>query len=230
MASSSQQILNDPTWLFELSMPVYRFDNSGDPKKLGGWELTSGFEQPRFFDLCDEVPIADAMLGWSLDGIFLQLDVRGKSPIRAARHAVAIEFFVDTRRSPGVHRATEYCHRFVFLEELVNSRVPEGRIMRMHGELTDIPRAKDTPPDVHPNDLYASITALDRDGYSLRAFLSKDVLNGFDPDEFPDLGLHYRLHDSVRGDQLLSRSSSGFKPDDPSIWCRGKLSGPPAIV
>lgn len=232
MGYELQDILKDPTWLFDLCLPVYRFDFRGNPRDLSSWELTAGFEQPRFYDLADKRPFADAMLGWNADGLFLQFDVREKSRLKSPGMIhYTLEFFIDTRHGPGVHRATAYCHRFVFICSTMPGGVPASDTMRrIHGELTYIQRAKESPPDVHPENLFAGIVALAGGGYSFRVFLSKDVLNGYDPEEISELGIQYGLNDTSRGFQTMARSSTGGKTDDPSLWCRGKLMGPPSVA
>ena len=44
-------------------------------------------------------------------------------------------------------------------------------------------------------------------GYVIEAFLPTAVLNGFDPEEHPRLGVYYAVRDSERGEQTLAVGS-----------------------
>jgi hypothetical protein len=55
-------------------------------------------------------------------------------------------------------------------------------------------------------------------GYRLEAFLPAAVLNGFDPQEHPRLGVYYYIRDQELGDQFLSVGWEFPFGEDPSLW------------
>jgi hypothetical protein len=44
------------------------------------------------------------------------------------------------------------------------------------------------------------------------------VLNGYDPDQNPRLGIYYAVRDAERGEQVLSVGSEFPYCEDPSLW------------
>ena len=57
-----------------------------------------------------------------------------------------------------------------------------------------------------------------KSGYRLEAFLAGPVLSGFDPAEYPRLGVYYCVRDQELGDQFLSVNWDFPFSDDPSLW------------
>ncbi|GAB4138202.1 MAG: hypothetical protein Tsb009_06160 [Planctomycetaceae bacterium] len=55
-------------------------------------------------------------------------------------------------------------------------------------------------------------------GYWLEAWLSADILTGYDPGNHPALGFSYLLRDSELGDQFLTVGTEFPVSHDPSLW------------
>ena len=55
-------------------------------------------------------------------------------------------------------------------------------------------------------------------GYRIEAFLSANVLYGFDPEQNPRLGVYYAIRDFELGEQTPSVGSDFPFAEDPSLW------------
>lgn len=219
------ELLGDPSWLFDIGFPIAFVNDSksfAKPDRLE-WELDDSFRIPPFSSLADEKRFAEFSIGWNDNGLFLHGSIRrpdSDSPSRGNR-TIHISLYIDTRWSPGVHRGTTYCHRFDFICEPTDS----SEILKGHGELGAMQRARANPEAVHPKDISVGLLARSF-GYELKAFLRADTLTGFDPREFQEIGLFYVLQSQTLGSQCMARSKNSPYFEDPSVWCRGKIIQP----
>ena len=55
-------------------------------------------------------------------------------------------------------------------------------------------------------------------GYRIEAFLSANVLAGFDPEQYPRLGVFYAVRDFELGEQTPGADSDFPFAEDPSLW------------
>ena len=219
------ELLGDPSWLFDLGFPVAYVNDTksfAKPERLE-WELDHSFRIPPLSSLADEKRFAEFSIGWNDDGLFLHGSIR-KSQQDGPRRGdptLLLSLYIDTRWSPGVHRGTTYCHRF----DLMCNPTDSSEIVRGHGELGAMQRARANPDEVHPKDI--SVGLLSRSfGYELKVFLPSFTLTGFDPREFQEIGLFYVLQSQTLGSQCMARSRNSPYFEDPSVWCRGKIIQP----
>jgi hypothetical protein len=121
-------------------------------------------------------------------------------------------FWIDTRCSPGIHRATQYCHRFLWM--------PGGSGPKHELPLTallPINRARNNPKPVQPGLLKVAAMAR-HDGYELSGFVPAAALTGFDPGQQPRVGIYYAVIDRELGWQTLTLGPEFPVIDDPSLW------------
>ena len=227
------ELLGDPAWLFDFGFPISQLTTrAAKPERLE-WKLRGEHAIPEFGSLSGGKRFADAFLSWNEDGIFFQTRVKvssakaaalaGGSPAgNAASKTMHCSLYIDTRWSPGVHRATQFCHRFDFILSRPTQTQPE---IRGHGELAPIQRARAAPIDIHPTNISVAAFYLP-DGYEIRAFLRGDALTGYSPVEFPDVGVFYTINDTLVGSQIIARTFQSPFFEDPSVWCRAKLLQP----
>ncbi|VTS08950.1 DOMON domain-containing protein [Tuwongella immobilis] len=174
----------------------------------------------------DESPhFAELRIGWNAAGIGLTLDVRGKEapPVGdpdKPRASDGLSLWLDTRDARTFHRAGRYCHQFHFLPAAGGADRDEPMAMQ-----TKIHRALADAPIAAPNDL--PIRCIRRKtGYRLEIFLSANVLNGFDPENNPRMGIFYAVRDLELGEQTLGISADFPFSDDPSLWSVLELTKP----
>ncbi|MBY0456075.1 MAG: hypothetical protein K2V38_01925 [Gemmataceae bacterium] len=170
------------------------------------------------FAALDEKPsYADVRLAWNDFGLGLQLDVRGKSqaPIGDSDKPSAsdgLRFWIDTRDARASHRASRYCHHFIFCPTGGSKDKDEPFLLQ-----SKINRAQQDAPMATLADIpFRAHRA--KGGYRLEVFLPAAALNGFDPQEHPRLGVFYNLRDQEMGDQFLGVGWEFPFGEDPSLW------------
>lgn len=208
------QNLIDPTFLFRFELTLRREPLNWSDK---GLKLPESCKLPSFGALSDRPVFADVRMAWNDDGIGVHVTVNGKRQLPWCRETRLDEsdgfhVWMDTRCSPGIHRATQYCHRFLWM--------PAGGGPQRNkpvAALVGIHRARGNPKQVSPDDL--PLKAYPRhDGYELSAVIPKAAMTGFDPVDNPRIGLYYAVVDRELGWQTLTLGPEYPVAEDPSLW------------
>jgi hypothetical protein len=156
-------------------------------------------------------------LAWNELGLGLQVEVRGKAEVPRGdesrpRSSDGVTLWLDTRDARTSHRASRYCHQFHFLPAGGGSDRDEPVAVqsKIHRALQDAPLS---PPSAIPFRC-ERVTG----GYRVEAFLPAAVLNGYDPEQNPRLGVYYAVRDAELGEQVLSVGADFPFGEDPSLW------------
>jgi len=166
---------------------------------------------------------ADVRLAWNETGIGLQVEVYGKEnpplgdPDRL-RQSDGVTLWIDTRGDRSGHRATKTCHQFHFLPAGGGTERDEPLFAQ-----TKIHRALQDAPLASAADVPFRAECVTK-GYRIEAFLSANVLYGFDPEQNPRLGIYYAVRDFELGEQTPSVNSDFPFGEDPSLWATLELS------
>ncbi len=225
------ELLGDPAWLFDLGFPIHQLNRAiAHPERLD-WRLNDEYMLPALSSLNGGKQFAEMSIAWNKDGLFFHSILKaptGKAASVAAgslsSKSLLLSVYIDTRWSPGVHRATSFCHRFDFF---LNRPTSSNPVARGHGELNPIQRARAAPAAIHPTDISVATFFLP-DGYEIKAYLQADTLTGFSPEEFQEIGIFYTINDAVLGNQIMARTLQSPYFEDPSVWCRGNLLQSPS--
>jgi hypothetical protein len=160
---------------------------------------------------------ADVRLAWNDFGLAIQVDVTGKEQlpqgdIGRARSSDGMTLWLDTRGARTSHRASRYCHQFHFLPtgDGPDADQPAISQVKINRALQDAPLCKSGEVPFR--------SQRTKQGYVIEAFLPATVLNGFDPEQNPRLGLYYVVRDSELGEQFLSVGADFPYWEDPSLW------------
>ena len=212
-------MLVDPTILFRFEIQLHRAD-----LKFGkrGLTLSEPYRLPSFSALAGNPIFADLRMAWSDDGIGFWIKVSGKRALPWCREtrldeSDGLHLWIDTRNSPNIHRATQHCHRFLWL--------PAGggpKRDRPVASLVPINRARANPKPVPPTDL-SVYAAPKHDGYELSGFIPAKSLTGYDPKDQSRIGFYYLVSDRELGQQALSLSETFPVAEDPSLWTDADL-------
>lgn len=210
-----------PTFLFRFAVPCRRGPASGP---AGGTGLGPQFRLPCFGELEGRRVFADLRVAWSPQGLTLALDVTGLRQAPWCRSASleesdGLHVWVDTRDTRTIHRASRYCHRFVFLPAGGGPRGDQPL-----ASLLPINRAKEHPRAIAPQ-LLQIRSRLRQGGYTLDAFLPEQALTGYDPAEHPRLGFTYAVINRELGWQTFSVGPEFPFLEDPSLWGTLELHG-----
>jgi hypothetical protein len=170
-----------------------------------------------FADLDGLKNFTDVRLAWNEFGLAVQAEVKGKDqpPVGDADRPWAsdgLALWIDTRDARSGHRASRYCHQFHLLPAGSGPEKDEPVVVQ-----SKINRALQDAPLANVADIpFRGFRT--KGGYRLEAFLPAAVLNGFDPEQHPRLGVYYAVRDQELGDQVLSVSGDFPFASDPSLW------------
>ncbi len=164
----------------------------------------------------DATPWAHVRLGWNPGGLGITVVAEGVSPQQLTRRPEAFavaQFWVDTRDTRTVSRATRFCHRFdVRLERGASRGRLDAQVVQR-----PIARAVADAPLCRSDEIPVR-AELSRTGWLLELFLPSQVLHGFDPDTSRRLGFGYHIADSIREDQFLAVGREFPIGENPSLW------------
>ena len=187
-----------------------------------GTNLDARYRLIGLAELEGEPPWGDVYAAWNDSGLALSVRVHGKQKALWCRttrpeDSDGVHVWLDTRDVHNVHRATRFCHRFLFM--------PTGggrRADRPVAQWLPIHRSRGQPQAIKPDSLKVQCIRQD-DGYRLDAFIAADALTGFDPAEHPRLGFNYAVVDRELGVQTFGPGSPMPYDEDPSLWATLEL-------
>ncbi len=217
-----------PRFLFRFSADVKR---SGPLWPVGATAnrlpaLDESYRLPAFGQLDGERQFADVRMAWGPVGLLWTVEVEGKSQrpwCRESRldESDGFQVWIDTRAGANVHRASRFCHRFVFL--------PAGGGRNAEQPVADqllINRARENARPVRPRELQVR-SKVTRKGYQLAAFVPAEALGGYDPagdpEREPRLGFTFALADRELGLQTFATGPGFPYEEDPNCWAEVAL-------
>jgi hypothetical protein len=184
--------------------------------------LDDSYALPNLGDLDGRPGFASVRMAWGAAGLVWQVTVDGKTQPPWCRDSRledsdGLQVWVDTRATLNVHRASRFCHRFVFLASGAGS----GGVQPVADQLL-INRARENARPARPRELQAR-AKISTASYTLTAFAPTDALGGYDPTQQPRLGFTYALLDRERGLQTFSVGPEFPYEEDPSCWAELRL-------
>lgn len=215
--------LLSPSFLFQFAAPC---QHSKALWGTGGANLGPEHRLPCFTELDDAPQRVEVRCGWNEQGLVLLVVVNGKKQepwCRENRIEDSDGFFVwiDTRGTHNIHRASRFCHQFVFL--------PTGGGARQSdpiAEILAINRARENPKPP-PRGALQAVCHKTRDGYRLDCYVPAAALTGFEPAEHPRLGFHWAIIDREIGEHTFCCPIGLPYREDPSVWGTLELEKPP---
>ena len=216
MSNNANERLFDPALLFRLQLrPVKTQLKFGQQS----WHLPDEAELPGIgSSISGQNHFATIKVAVSDSGLFMTASVKGKRQLPWCRESRledsdGMHVWIDTRNARDVHRATRYCHRFVF--------APLGRGPKSEQAFASwapINRARENSKPPEDKLLYAH-SKVTQSGYELNAACHWRALSGFDRADFPVLGFYVAVVDRELGWQSLGLSPPLPVDEDPSLWC-----------
>mgnify|MGYP001370539020 CR=1 FL=1 len=208
-----------PRQLFRFAVDVRRLEPVWSAAPLA---LDASYALPYFGTLDGRPAVGEVRMAWGTAGLAWQVIVEGKTQAPWCRESRldesdGLQVWIDTRATLNVHRASRFCHRFVFLPAGGGS----GGAQPVADQLL-INRARENARPVRPRELQAR-AKISSSGYTLSAFAPADALGGYDPVQQPRLGFTYALLDRQRGQQTLATGPETPYEEDPSCWAELRL-------
>ncbi|MCM2369787.1 hypothetical protein NB063_04045 [Rhodopirellula sp. ICT_H3.1] len=220
MASDTQLV--DPTILFRFEVRLLRHELKWSSR---GLTLPESCRLPSFGALSGGPIFADLRVAWAPEGIGFTVKVAGKRAMPWCRdtrldESDGLHIWMDTRNSPNIHRATQHCHRFLWL--------PAGggpQRERPVARLIPINRARGNPKPI--GDKVLQIHAAPKhDGYEMSGLIPAEAMTGYDPIDQPRMGFFYAVADRELGYQAFTLSEAFPVVEDPSLWGEAALISP----
>lgn len=211
--------LIDPTFLFRFEIEL-----RSNPCKWStrGLKLPESCRLPSFAELADRPNFAEVRAAWCPKGLGFWTLVAGKRQTPWCRDSRpedsdSLHVWVDTRCSPGIHRASQYCHRFAFLPTGGGTRRDQPT-----GLWLPINRARANPKTVNVRKLKVA-SQPKHDGYEMSVFIPAEELTGYDPSNFQRISFSFAVIDCELGWQTFSVGNDYPVTEDPTLWGEANL-------
>jgi hypothetical protein len=218
----TRALLPQAFW-FRLAMTAQRVDAMPEAAGTRVLDLPASSALTDFAQLEGRVSWAQVRLAWNPLGLGFMVVAQGLSDeqLDAGRPEgfAEVHFWIDTRDTRDVSRATRFCHHFVI------KLVRQGSRGNLAAEVFQKPIARavaDAP--IYRGDLILARGEMTKSGWSLELFLPAQALNGFDPDTNRRLGFAYQISDRVRPDQFLGIGREFPVGENPSLWATLELA------
>ena len=208
-----------PRFLFRFAVPVRR---RAPLWKASGIELDESYRLMNLAELDSntadrENEFADVRMAWGVEELLINAKIEGKQqPIwcRDGRleDSDGLQVWIDTRATLNIHRASRFCHRYVFL--------PSGGGSDNTKPIADqllINRARENAAPVRPRQLQVA-AKITKTGYWLAAFMPADALGGYDPHQHRQIGFTYAVYDRELGLQTFATGPAFPYAEDPTCW------------
>jgi hypothetical protein len=205
--------------LFRLSAPCYYRRTLWTPQ---GLNLEPEYRLPSFGELEGQPEASDVRAAWSDEGLAFAFHVRGKRQppwCRTSRpeDSDGVQLWIDTRDVHNVHRASRFCHRFLFMPSGSGKRLDEPWAQWM-----PINRAREQPA-AFPTGQMKVRSEVTPGGYRMEIFLAAKALTGYEPGEHPRLGFQYAVIDRELGEETFAVGGPMPYQEDPSLWATLEL-------
>ncbi|WP_246109522.1 DOMON domain-containing protein [Roseimaritima multifibrata] len=215
---SSSNLL-DPTFPFRFETALRQVPLKWSAQ---GISLPDACRMPAWGALADRPLYADIRMAWSISGIAFSVQATGKRQLPWCRdgridESDGFQLLLDTRCSPGIHRANRYCHRFMFCP-IGGGNKRDQPIASM----LPINRARQMPHAISRKQIGVA-AKLTQDGYGLSGMIAASGLTGFDPGEYPRISLWYAVIDRELGWQTFSLGPEFPVTEDPTLWGEATL-------
>jgi len=206
--------------LFRLSAPCLHRQTLWTSE---GLQLEPEYQLPNFGELEGERGTPEVCAAWSNEGLGFTFRVEGKRQApwcRTSRpeDSDSVQLWIDTRDVHNVHRASRFCHRFLFMPTGTGPRLNQPMAQWM-----PINRAREQPGAIPATEVKvrSEVTA---GGYRLEIFLGAKALTGYDPDEHPRLGFQFAVTDRELGERTFAAGGPMPYQEDPSLWATLELT------
>jgi hypothetical protein len=220
----AKPIVPQPFW-FRFALPCARIE--GIPRSTAAGrllDLPESSELPDFSQLEGGSSWARVRAGWNPGGLGIEVLAEGYSNEQLSRSRpegfATAQFWIDTRDTRDIARATRFCHRFK--AELRASNLGDELAVKV--AQLPIAQAKASPPMFSPH-LVAARANRSRSKWMLEVFWPAQALNGFDHETNRRLGFAYQVADGVREDQFLTVGRGFPVGENPSLWSTLELRG-----
>lgn len=204
------KLLISPNLMFQFATQVRKLEST--PAKSAQWKLAPSHAMPDLTKwLLGATLKFDLRLGWSESGIYLQMNLPlASEPAESSN----LRFWIDTRGAVANKRFTKFCHlieyRLAWRSMTVTQSLTCGKL--------------DSKQDDEPSKTsIQSLVTKSSDGVELKSFVPTELLQGFQPKEFPQISYFYDYGSDTQP-KINAGTDSRVRYDmDPSVWILARL-------
>jgi hypothetical protein len=216
-------------FLFRFSFPVREVEPSVAQKPF--LDLDKIAPLPELGGLDAAPTFATLRAGWNEAGLGFRLAVSGKKMPAFAdssdpTESDGLQLWIDTRNTQSIHRASRFCHRFVFwpIPDKWPKATAKGRSGTVAGAQQLVIALAKEDPSMSRAALVRSVSRSTAGGYELDVWIPGECLQGYDRESNPLLGFYYAVRDAELGEQFLSVGREFPFDHDPSLWSTLELT------
>lgn len=228
------EIFPDPTALFRFKIDLQRLGLVDSVSDVEQWGFESKHQLPPIGLFSESYNPYIAKLAWNPQGLFLQidLDLSGRNRASSRPYEFRVSLMVNSRFNPNILRANEFCTKFIFSRNL-RSRSSPPQLDSSGNELLLCTNQEDTKAilarDIaatEPN--FGSVRSSTK-GLTFWLHLASPAMNGYRPDEFPDIGLHFdvvAVDPDYQGSPMVWNMVHSYQiapRNNPSLWTHCRL-------
>ena len=215
----STESLIHPGFNFRFEIPLQWQDNAWGK---AGWTSSETHSLPHLARMDGAPSVAEVRAGWNEDSLAVEVVVTGKRQSLWCRDSRiddsdGLHFWIDTRCTPDIHRASQYCHRFAFLPAGAGTARKDPSVVWV-----PIHRARSQPKTIDTTKIRRHAT-IRHDGYRMSVLIPRSQLTGYEPENQNRISLFYCVTDSELGAQWMTLDETYPVEEDPSMWVQAKL-------
>jgi hypothetical protein len=161
----------------------------------------------------DDATIAKVSMGWSAQGLHFLIESR--YPMNEVlfpdfTRGDVVELLIDCRDNKQSYHLSRFCHHFVCFNAPIEH---EGK--PVYGVEVTRFRGEDTHPICSPE----KIEVESHSSKKFSIFLPRDILVGYEPEQFPRIGFSYCVRTHTELQQTFGASNEDFAVEQqPSLW------------
>ncbi len=167
-------------------------------------------------------PFAQIKVGWNAGGLGISVSVRGRTrPLtgdsKQLEKSDCVEFWIDTRPTGNVHRATGYCHRLACLP-VDDSSGGSPSVVPL-----PIAQQREIKGEMQGRHIQRRVHSF-KEGYDLEVWIPESQMYGYrQMDELRQLGFYSLVRDTELGEQPLTVTDEFPFAWDPALWVNLEL-------
>lgn len=228
------EIFPDPNLMFRFKIDLQRLAKMDSVTAFEDWRFEDQHRMPpidRFSLSSSPLPVH---LGWNPQGLFFQFQFRDSSPVdpffRPSRLWVRVG--INSRYNPNLLRENEFCSSFIFICDAPKSsqRFADNSLSVEPMFVTKPGADRKSPASVGVDPRYVGgWIRPETQGIACWIFIGAESMQGYRPEEFPDIGLYFDASlvdtgiDGPGNTWNMVYSYNASSRGNPSLWPQCRL-------
>ena len=220
--------------MFRFKIDLQRLSSVDTIADVDQWGLESKHHLPSIDLFSQSYNPYIAKIGWNPQGLFLQieLDLSGRKRSSSRPYELQVTLLVNSRFDPSILRENEFCSRFVFLKTHRSTidfkQLDLSGNERLRCSSMEDSFIKNLQNKTNTEPVFCSFRSSSK-GLTFWIHLAGAVLNGYRPEEFPEIGLHFDVmvvDPDFQGNPMIWNMVYSYQitpRGNPSLWTHCRL-------